>query len=239
VGDGKSDGNNSVKKGCMPAWISRSPRWLKVVLAASIALLVGAIVLVGVGLAFSLSSDNSNGSSAATSPDHNPSQFLPPTPAPTTAAAPTKVNIVTEPPAPTMTDPTDEGTGLPVSSSSTAAPVPSPTNLSASTAPTPTFDSAVTTFFVTGGRYTNTSSVFSQAAAGLPRLPTLAGNAFLSHLGDWNSPTETGCTEDSYQRVASLFSNSSIPVYFVVGDNEYNGKCSHYYVSTEMVLPKN
>lgn len=42
------------------------------------------------------------------------------------------------------------------------------------------------------------------------------------HLGDWNSPFATQCSEQSYQDVDALFSTSSVPVYFIPGDNEYN-----------------
>ena len=43
------------------------------------------------------------------------------------------------------------------------------------------------------------------------------------HLGDWNSPFATSCNEASFQVVDELFQNSPVPVYFVPGDNEYNG----------------
>lgn len=46
--------------------------------------------------------------------------------------------------------------------------------------------------------------------------------AFLVHLGDWNNPVLTQCDESSFQSVAQLFDTSTVPVYFVVGDNEYN-----------------
>jgi hypothetical protein len=59
---------------------------------------------------------------------------------------------------------------------------------------------------------------------GLKSLPITDGNTILIHLGDWNSPYSTSCVEDSFITNVDSYQKSSVPVYFVPGDNEYNGK---------------
>ncbi|CAB9523644.1 expressed unknown protein [Seminavis robusta] len=82
------------------------------------------------------------------------------------------------------------------------------------------YDPLVTTFFVTGGRFTN--DALAMVPDQLTTLPTRGGTSFMVHLGDWNSPYATRCDRQSYQHVNNLFSNSSIPVYFIPGDNDFN-----------------
>ena len=84
------------------------------------------------------------------------------------------------------------------------------------------YDPYVTTFFVTGGRFTNDG--LTSLPSQLRSMPVRGGTSFLVHLGDRNSPYATRCDEQSYADVGSLFSNSSMPVYFIPGDNDYNGK---------------
>ena len=60
---------------------------------------------------------------------------------------------------------------------------------------------------------------------GVQSLPSMDENTMLVHLGDWNSPYATSCLEDSYITNVDSYQKSSVPVYFVPGDNEYNGKC--------------
>lgn len=73
-----------------------------------------------------------------------------------------------------------------------------------------------TVFYVTAHRPNQQElTVFEN---NLPLLPTDAD--FMVHLGDWNSPSITGCSEESYIEVETLFNRSSVPVYFTVGDNE-------------------
>mmetsp|Transcript_26823 Transcript_26823/g.30657 ORF Transcript_26823/g.30657 Transcript_26823/m.30657 type:complete len:561 (-) Transcript_26823:329-2011(-) len=45
---------------------------------------------------------------------------------------------------------------------------------------------------------------------------------FMVHLGDFNKPFITECVEESYEQVNLLFARSTVPVYFIPGDNEYN-----------------
>jgi len=89
-------------------------------------------------------------------------------------------------------------------------------------APTKALDPGVITFYATAGSYIN--SVLQQALVNLPKLPRHDGLSFLVQLGDWNTPYQTECAESEYKDVRELFAKSSIPVYFVVGDNESTGK---------------
>jgi hypothetical protein len=57
----------------------------------------------------------------------------------------------------------------------------------------------------------------------LGNLPQKMGSFFLLNIDDWNSPS-LGCEEQAYEDVDTLFRNfTSVPVYVVLGDNEYNG----------------
>jgi hypothetical protein len=77
-------------------------------------------------------------------------------------------------------------------------------------------------FFVTGGRFTGDSLAILPEQ--LTTLPNLDGNSILFHLGDWNSPFATSCVESSHEINDELYQNSALPVYFVPGDNEFNGE---------------
>lgn len=206
--DEKSMGTSgSYDTGCLPLWISDAPKWLKIVIILSTALLVGAIVLIGVGAALAVQKDSDSLQSSFSGPTFTPSN------APITA-------------------PTSRGSSAPV------APVPVAEDGNGDVVTPPTAAPTVTTlddnlltqspaassvsFFVTGGRFTGDSLVALPQQ--LATLPTLDGNAVMFHLGDWNSPFATSCVEQSYQDYVDLYSNSAVPVYFVPGDNEYNGE---------------
>lgn len=264
--------------GCVPKWVSAAPVWLKLVIAFSTALLVGAVVLVTVAL-FSALANRPN-----TTPESNfvtfaPGVVIPPLPSSTAnvdilftspPAEPTATPIIetesdahpatsqgidTENPVieetgnkPIATDPpTKTPTSAPKKTKPVpATPQPSARPTEAQNIPSPAskpvaqenpaedssngsnmqnqdsepYDEFVTTFFVTGGRFTN--DALAQIPNQLRTLPVRGGTSFLVHLGDWNSPYATRCDEQSYQDVQALFSNSSIPVYFIPGDNDFN-----------------
>lgn len=214
-GDDKSVGtSDSEDGGCLPLWITDAPTWLKLVIVLSTALLVGAIVLIGVGAALAVQDDDPNKNTG------NPGGPLP-VPAPTNPM-PTIPPVAPEPISPTA----------PASGSS---PVTSPTT---GTAPPTEFKTAVTTaspsaaptsstvsFFVTGGRFTG--DTLEALPEQLPTLPNLDGNTVMFHLGDWNSPFATSCVESSYEANVELYQESGVPVYFVPGDNEFNGKLEY------------
>jgi hypothetical protein len=110
------------------------------------------------------------------------------------------------------------------------APSPSPTTNFESSMPSvavtetttedPGPSTNIVTFYATAGRFQGTD--LEELEANLPFLPTDGGNAFMVNLGDWNSPFATGCSEASYTENADMFNQSSVPVLFIPGDNEYN-----------------
>jgi hypothetical protein len=112
-----------------------------------------------------------------------------------------------------------------------------------------------TSFGVTAGRYPdelaaivpdllpNFTSTRTINTAYVPGQTTAEGGEmadveswpqFLLHLGDWNSPAYTNCGEAAYEGIAEMFSTSTVPVYFVPGDNEYNGT---YTAATLVPVP--
>jgi hypothetical protein len=192
-------------KRCIPLWIRRAPYWLRVVFIGGLALLVAAAVLVGLGVG--LSKQESNNASKNV---QSPISFAAPTSPPTLAPSPL---VPVSQKNPTEV-PTVAPTGIP-------SREPSAVPLLQTNTPTETQDPEVFTFYVTGGRYSDDE--IALVPERLENLPKNMGASFLLHLGDWNSPSE-GCEEQSYQDANALFSTSSVPVYFVPGDNEYNGK---------------
>lgn len=188
-------------RGCCPLWLRRAPRWLKIVLVFSAVLLSTAIILVAVALTLVLSNEKSKSSNA----DANGGSISMPTLAPT----------------PAVVSPGDGPVPVP-------APVPNgddvvdTTTLPPTNPPTTVAATQITNFYLTAGRY---PEQLRQDLPGLlPLLPKNNGNSFLVHLGDWNSPFITNCDYSAYEAMATNFANSSIPPYFVVGDNEYNGE---------------
>jgi hypothetical protein len=221
---------------CFPVWIRRAPRWLRVAFIVSIFTMLGAIVLVGVSFSVDNKSNNSESNAMGSSTMDDVS--LPPTPMPRTIVE--FINPTMSPQLPLLTEiptgkmeslaPTAGFTSLVVSSQipslrpfpfSTLVPSFGQANDQSSN-PTVLVDEDITTFYATTGRFSD--EFVPQLPGLLSGLPRWGGNAVMFHLGDWNSPTSQLCSENIYANVSSLFSTSSVPVYFVVGDNEFNGK---------------
>lgn len=176
---------------CLPAWITDAPFWLKMLVVTSVALLVGAMLLIGVAASIDLQNDEQANSKKAA-----------PTPPP--------ANLL-----PTQSDSFGDFTPGEAPTAPTESPVAviqpwQPRNTSTSVS-----------FFVAGGRFEG--ATLAALPEELQSLPDIDGNTVLFHLGDWNSPFETDCDELSFEDNANLFEQSSLPVYFVVGDNEFNG----------------
>jgi hypothetical protein len=182
-----------------PLWLRDSPSWLKAVIVLSVALLVGAIILVGVAAGMNSNKDSSQNTSSATGSDPTAVPSPAPTVEPTIMPFAGQTPAPTTSPSPAPTAPEDE------SESPTVDPGPSTT---------------VVTFYVAAGRFQ--ADDLTVVEDGLPQLPTDNDNAFMVHLGDWNSPFATSCDEASYTSVNTMFSTSAVPVYFIPADNEYN-----------------
>lgn len=177
-----------------PRWFRRAPKMLRVVVCGSVILLLGAVVLVVVGLALTLKSKSSVKQS------FSPGQSDVP-PSPVKTVRPTTAPIVS-----------------PISSHSTttASPTRAQNNLGNGGAVNTDLENLMT-IYVTAGRYSD--DLLQQAGSDLGSIPTREGTAFMVHLGDWNSPSSTNCNKDSYKQVSQLFQASSVPVYFVMGDS--------------------
>lgn len=217
---------------CVPRWIARAPLWLKLIIVTSIALLLGAVVLIAVGAKLSVSSLNQTQKSEGTI---NP----PPVDvAPQIEVSPPKTELIvpetsdptktptiapikpTPPPVPAVTSsPTTRPTALPTAAPTNATVTIVPT-IAPSSAPTQTPTSSAINFFVMGGRLDGQNG--ANLANRLQMLTNISGNAVLFHTGDWNSPYATGCSEESFIANVEVFKQSSVPVYFVPGDNEFN-----------------
>ena len=223
----------SYEQGCLPLWITDSPIWLKVVVVMSTALLVGAIVLIGVGAALAVQKNrtaNAAQGGVPAAPSYPGAPTLPPVAPPTVVmgggggGTPTAGSNAGSH-SPVVSLPTD-------GSSNKKAPTSPPARTNTPTVPGATFTptsspsssptlSAVT-FYVTAGRFTG--SALTQLPDELATLPQVDGNEVLFQLGDWNSAYSTSCDQNSYQVNADLYSHSSVPVYFILGGNEYNGE---------------
>jgi len=193
--------------GCLPLWITEAPAWLKMIIVLSTALLIGAIVLIGVGAALAVREDESS------SVSRDPTFTLPPAPVPTPAPV-----VQSEKPVDEGTDPGTDNPDTPAPATPKPGPndTPAPTPTPSVSTPSPTSSSF--TFYVIAGRFTE------DAVLALPgQLQTLPEDTILVHLGDWNSPFATSCVEETYQDNVELYQNSKAPVYFVPGDNEFNG----------------
>mmetsp|Transcript_16719 Transcript_16719/g.38602 ORF Transcript_16719/g.38602 Transcript_16719/m.38602 type:complete len:572 (+) Transcript_16719:121-1836(+) len=231
---------------CIPRWIAEAPFWLKLIIIASIALLLGALVLIAVGAQLSsqmgiASPQNDSHSikpvgipiqtdapvdfttefvpvNATMSPDQQPIAV---TPSPTISPSYASVEVIL-PPNITISDsdaerePNIVSDLLNTSSPTTAVP----TSIAPTQKPTQPPTHSMINLFVMGGRFDGEDT--KTLADGLQSLPILDDNTILIHLGDWNSPYATSCNEDSFITNVDSYQKSSIPVYFVPGDNEYN-----------------
>ena len=212
----KDDEKPEEEHGCMPLWIATAPLWLKMVIICSTALLVGAIVLIGVGA--SLARDNAGSANA-----QDPS--IPATPAP--VSSPTSPPMTTAAPS-AFVKQTDSPTSAPTQPQSVGSETEAPTSTTTDTEnpgtllPTDPLGPTVVNFFAMGGRFDDDE--LPTLSENLRSLPNMDGNTVLFHLGDWNSPYATSCVEASFTSNVEVYSQSSVPVYFVPGDNEFNGK---------------
>lgn len=207
---------------CLPEFLLNAPRKLKIVIVLSTALFIGAVVLIGVGAALAMQEEvDGNGINSGSAGDfleniHNepfPTGFGPvaaPTPGPTAPAQPTTSSPVGDP-------------NIFIPATPTQVPISQPSiNVIPTDIVTSSPTSSTVSFFVIGGKFLEDS--LEALPEQLSTLPNLDGNSVLFHLGDWNSPFNTKCDESSYEDNVALYRNSAIPVYFIPGDNEFNGE---------------
>ena len=219
---GSAEENSSTTTwGCCPECISGARPWVKMVLFFSVLFLITAMVVVGVGTTMSMENDREQQEAM------NNSNNI----------------IATNDDIPFGTN-ADFRTGAP-----RAVPLPSPTS-SSTNPPTTTLTQGpdsptVVTLYLTGGRFTDEAfTEIPDQLASLPYDNNDPTTTFLVHLGDWNS---TDCAETSYETNVNLFSDSSIPVYFLPGDHDYNGTYGtahpipshhpHYHPIPSQILP--
>lgn len=214
-------------------WVRESPFWLKLMFAGSLFFLSVAFVLVVIGIFVATKTQQQGGwNSATTTNSNNPwwnddigdedVVFIPPedisfpiVPRPTGPPVPkVAANPPTTPGAPVVVvvpTPAPQQNSVPVSVVATK-PTEPPT-LVPTIAPQP----LETNIYITAGILPNTEPVRNL----LNLLPGTAENSFLVHLGDWNNATQQNVTCDAsvYQETAVFYRQSSVPVYFVLGDN--------------------
>ncbi len=181
-------------------------------------------------------------SAAPTNPPTTATPSAAPTNSPTTSipsaspsASPSYSPTTSDPSTAPSDAPTTAPSGSPTTADPTSTPTASPTStpsMGPTQAPTQSPTIQMINFFVMGGRFDGEDSQI--LASGLQSLPSFDENTILVHLGDWNSPYTTSCLEDSFISNVDSYQQSSVPVYFVPGDNEYNGK---FLRSTLVQLP--
>jgi hypothetical protein len=199
---GSSASRHSKSVCCIPLWLTDAPKWLKLAIVVSTALLVGAIVLVVVAALFN--SNSTTETLAALSPVMAPM-------AGTTNTQQPAWSTPAMSPLPTTLKPIEDDSDKPFSGTNPgSAPSTSPVT-------TPPKSETSTVFYVVGGR--PDQQYLTDFEENLGRLPS-DSSSFMVHLGDWNSPFSTKCDEASYVAVDSLFQKSNVPVYFIPGDNE-------------------
>lgn len=117
-------------------------------------------------------------------------------------------------------------TSTPVASPlQTFTPTPSPLQTFApalvSQEEAPEAETQETTVYITSGFLPDDLKL--QAETLLPKLPGEVDDTFLVHLGDWNDIASVqNCNATIFQNTAEFFATSSVPVYWTVGDNEFN-----------------
>eukprot|EP00529_Nitzschia_sp_RCC80_P017637 CAMPEP_0113523592 /NCGR_PEP_ID=MMETSP0014_2-20120614/45784_1 /TAXON_ID=2857 /ORGANISM="Nitzschia sp." /LENGTH=847 /DNA_ID=CAMNT_0000421685 /DNA_START=206 /DNA_END=2749 /DNA_ORIENTATION=- /assembly_acc=CAM_ASM_000159 len=235
--------------GCVPSWLTNAPYWLKMVIVGSLALLVGAIVLIGVGAWFAANNDNDNGGSGSNGntngigSSNGGGSTVPALPTTTSPPPPADDEVATigggqpeqeqQPSIPEDDDEegapggagADTGEGDPTNpTTATSASQNVSTNPPISR---PTTPSSTVSFYVMGGRFEDEG--LTQLTTDLAQLPVVTTGTttepnypVLFHLGDWNSPFSTSCDQASFQSNVDTYRQSTVPVYFVPGDNEFN-----------------
>jgi len=218
---------------CVPIWVSNASPAIKFIIVASTALLVGSLVLVSFA-AVSVRSQSSD-SAAKIGPFTGTRS---PTPPPT-------IRYVGK-----LTSPPSEDSSFSPSVDSFSLPVAAPSNppsveitiassVDSSVSPSerpfihptkvPTYSPTVHALIPTkGGTTSPPTTIVPQSFYVVSKRKMLPTNFYtdnnegwLVHFGDWQNNKKEECHESDYEKVANNFRNSSIPVFFLPGDNEW------------------
>lgn len=218
--------------GCIPVWVIESSPLIKMVIVLSTALLIGSLALIVIAFSVSARSLGTDTSQQSSFIDNT----LAPSPTIVIAFEPSIIRPSTsiptnEPSIETIADVQNPGSGqLPVPNSLPSLhPSPQPSllpTIQSSTKPSTISQANIGEFYITS-RNRQRSVVF-------PLLSNLSqeSNGWMIHLGNWNghSNMNNRCRDDLYNRVSQTYKNSSVPVFFVPGDNEWND-CDDYPAS--------
>jgi hypothetical protein len=211
---------------CLPRWLQRSPLAMKLIIIGVLLVFVTAVVVaVSQYSLIRWNEMNANVNITKTEEPLQPQQ---------NKTSVSKQKSPTSSPKIDSVNNTDFGDDDTVSQNNTAAvtgPSSTPSLVPTSTytmGPTAASREDTTILYLLSGPYQyvdnstkpNSSSLsYIADPMSLSRIPTNKGKSFMVQLGDWNSPTNTECSEQTYIDVANYYQNSSIPVYFVLGDN--------------------
>jgi hypothetical protein len=223
-------------RSCVPSWITNASTTIKFVILLSTALLVGCLALISIASTVPVSDSPKAAQSNTESIEY---KTFWPTASPMLGEVPTKVTIPVPTPntkeptkSPTLApvvitkEPTNDPTLSPIvatnnpTESPTVSPIVitnDPTNMPTSALPTstPTLPTNIISFYVMS-RYR--SPDLGVKVGSLPSSDV----DFLIHLGNWNNANPEKCRPKAYRRTATQFENSTVPVLFVPGRDEWN-----------------
>ena len=236
---------------CCPLWILDAPLFLRIYILGALVLFLGAMSLTiytsyELGHISSSSSSSTIDNGVATGSTTGTTDSIPYAPPPSSSrndppnvvptVPPTKVSSSTQADAASMITsvPTPSSTTVP-STRPTSLPTAVP-SITPTVRPTPSpvvFDTVSVSFYVMAGHFpeSQSSQLGQLPAVEAPQAdgPTLVYQAlpFLVHLGSWNS-NPAQCPQTLYQSIAKQYQTSSVPVFFVLGDQEFND-CPNAY----------
>ena len=238
-------GGSRKDNGWIPKWVIETTPMIKFVIVLSTALLIGSAALIVIAVAVSMHSnwvnssqqsgfsdftnapsptifvitngEDTNDGSPSTQPSNAPygqfsTLYLSPTPSSKSLDAFLTPTIAT-----TFT-PSISTSSRP-SGKKSSNPSPSP---SVNVSESPSVASSITSFYITSRN--RQRSMQSQLA-----LLRNNNNEWLIHLGNWNRHSQevNRCESHLYDKIVDIYKNSTVPVFFVPGDNEWND-CDNY-----------
>ena len=208
------DRSSRSRRCCCPTWITDAPFSLKVYILGALVLFLGSMSLT-VYTIYELGKNESSNSSSPTVVGDNfndkgynrpPTQVDVPPPSPTKASSPT----ASPTPLPVMVEPVVRSPFVPMD--------------------TTVYDTTALSFYLVAGALSNgdlarlTDLPTTQSSSATISPSVLEAFPFLVNLGSWSaesSLTESlSCPSSMYESVATQYQSSSVPVMFVMGDDE-------------------